>query len=54
MQTCVGNCSGMQFILSLIGSFSSLGHFPELGYIVVIRVVVGVEAESLLSRKEKG
>lgn len=44
----------MQFILSLIGSFSSLGHFPEPGYGVVVRVVAGVEVESLISGKGKG
>lgn len=43
----------MQFILSLIGSFSSLGHFPEPGYTVVVRVVGGVEVELLIARKER-
>ena len=44
----------MQFILSLIRSFSTLGHFPEPGYTVVVRMVAGVEVEPLTSRKEKG
>lgn len=54
MQTCVANCSGMQFILSLTKSFDSAGHFPKLGDTVVVRVVVGVEVESSISRNKKG
>lgn len=35
----------MQFILSLIGSYCSLGHFPDPGGTVVEWVVAGVEVE---------
>lgn len=41
----------MQFILSLIASFSSLGQFSEPGYAVVV-LVAGVEV--LTPGKENG